>query len=121
MLICRKFQRQSWGSQIRVVKLSHRRVFDCVTHVNISNQGRNKLDPKSKKRTIIVYGEDEFDYRLWDGENKNMIHNRDVTLNERVMYIYMHNTKPNDSKLSDIVYARVDGVPKSLTFESSQL
>jgi hypothetical protein len=87
--------------------------------VHISDQGRNKLDPKSKKCTFIGYGEGEFGYRLCDDENKKMIRSRDVIFNERVMYKGKHNTTTNNSELSEPVYAEVDDVPESPTVESS--
>ena len=52
------------------VNYSHLRVFGCVAYVHISDHGRNKLDPKSKKCTLISYGEDEFGYYIWDDKNK---------------------------------------------------
>ena len=86
--------------------------------MHISDQGRNKLDPKSKKCTFIGYGEDEFGYRLWDDENKKMIRSRNVIFNERVMYKDRHSTSTNDSGLSEPVYVEMDDVPGSPTDES---
>jgi hypothetical protein len=114
-----KIPEEVWSE--KKVKLSHLRVFGCVAYVHISDQGRNKLDPKSKKCTFIGYGEDEFGYRLWDDENKKTIRSRDVIFNERVMYKDRHNTTTTDSKLSEPVFAEVDDVPESPTVESSQL
>ncbi|PNX60087.1 hypothetical protein L195_g060011, partial [Trifolium pratense] len=114
-----KIPEEVWSG--KEVKLSHLRVFGCVAYVHISDQGRNKLDPKSKKCTFIGYGEDEFGYRLWDDENKKIIRSRDVIFNERVMYKDRHNTTTTDSKLSEPVFAEVDDVPESPTVESSQL
>ena len=88
--------------------------------MHISDQGRNKLDPKSKKCTFIGYGEDEFGYRLWDDENKKMIRSRNVIFNERVMYKDRHSTSTNDSGLSEPVYVEMDDVPGSPTDESPQ-
>lgn len=114
-----KIPEEVWSR--KEVKLSHLRVFDCVAYVHISYQGRNKLDPKSKKCTFIGYGEDEFCYRLWDDENKKMIRSRDIILNERVMYKDRHNTTTTNSQFSEPVYVEVDDVPKSPIVESSQL
>lgn len=91
-----KIPEEVWSR--KKVKLSHLKVFGCVVHVHISDQGRNKLDPKSKKCTFIGYGEDEFGYRLWDDDNIKMICNKDVIFNERVMYKDGHNTTTIDSK-----------------------
>ena len=54
--------------------------------MHITDQGRSKFDPRYKKCTFISYDEDEFGYRIWDDENKKVIHSKDVIFNERVMY-----------------------------------
>ena len=82
------------------VKLSHLIVFSCVAYVHISDQGRNKLDPKSKICTFIGYGEDEFGYHIWDDENKKVICSRDVIFNEKVMYKDRHKTDASDLEQS---------------------
>ena len=92
------------------IKLSHLRVFGCVAYVLISDQGRNKLDPKSKKCTFIGYGEDEFGYHLWDDENKKMIRSRDVIFNEKVMYKDKLNTSANNSEQIEPTYAEVEDI-----------
>ena len=111
-----KIPEEVWSG--KEVKLSHLRVFVCVAYVHISDQGRNKLDPKSKKCTFIGYGEDEFGYRLWDDENKKMVRSRDVIFNERVMYKDRLNTTTNNSGLSEPPYVEMDDVPGSPTDES---
>ena len=68
--------------------------------MHISDQGRNKLDPKSKICTFIGYGEDEFGYRIWDDENKKVICNRDVIFNKKVMYKDRHKTDASDLEQS---------------------
>ncbi|KAK0585008.1 hypothetical protein LWI29_022138 [Acer saccharum] len=68
------------------VKLSHLKVFGCVSYVHIGDHARNKLDAKSVKCTLVGYGEDEFGYKLWDDQNRKMIRSRDVVFNEKVMY-----------------------------------
>lgn len=57
-----KIPKEVWSE--KEVKLSHLRVFGYVAYLHISDQGRNKLDPKSKKCTFIDCGEDEFGYRI---------------------------------------------------------
>lgn len=81
--------------------------------MHINGQGRNKLDPKSKKSTFISYGEDEFGYCLWAAKNKNMIHSRDVIFNERVMYKDRHSTNTRDSDVLKYTYVDLDDVPES--------
>lgn len=95
------------------VELSHLKVFGCVAYVHISDQGRNKLDPKSKKCTLIGYGEDEFGYRIWDDENKKVIRSRDVIFNESMMYKDRHKKDASGSEQSEPVFADADDVPDS--------
>ncbi|WVZ04917.1 hypothetical protein V8G54_018263 [Vigna mungo] len=89
-------------------------------YVHISDQGRNKLDRKSKKCTFIGYGEDEFGYRLWDNENQKMIRSRDVIFNEKVMYKDRNNTCNNNSEQSRPVYVEMDDVPETPIIETPQ-
>ena len=101
------------------VKLTHLRVFGCVAYIN--DQGRNKLDPKSKKCTFIGYGENEFGYHLWDNENQKMICSRDLIFNERVMYRDRNDTHTSNPEKSGPIYVEVDDVPKTPIVESPQL
>ena len=73
-----KIPEELWSG--KDIKLSHLKVFGCIEYVHISDQIRNKLDPKSKKCTLIGYGENEFDYYIWDDENKKVIHGHNVIL-----------------------------------------
>ena len=101
------------------MKLTHLRVFGCVAYIN--DQGRNKLDPKSKKCTFIGYGENEFGYHLWDNENQKMICSRDLIFNERVMYRDRNDTHTSNPEKSGPIYVEVDDVPKTPIVESPQL
>lgn len=89
--------------------------------MHINDHGRNKLDSKSKKCTFLDYGEDGFDYCLWDDENKKMIRSRDVIFNERVMYTYRQNTGSSNLNSSGTIYAEVDDVPESPIVDNPQL
>lgn len=89
-----------------------------MTYVHISDQGRNKLDPKSKNFTFINYDEDDFCYRICDDDNKKNICSRYVILNERVMYKDMHNTWTNNPEPSGLVYAYMDDIPESPIVEN---
>ncbi|WVY97098.1 hypothetical protein V8G54_029249 [Vigna mungo] len=111
-----KIPEEVWSG--KEIKLSHLKIFDCVTYVHISDQGRNKLDPKSKKCIFIGYGEDEFGYRLWDNENQKMIRSRDVIFNEKVMYKDKNNTCNNNSEQSRPVYVEMDDFPETPVIET---
>ncbi|WVZ02641.1 hypothetical protein V8G54_023447 [Vigna mungo] len=97
-----KIPEEVWSG--KEIKLSHLKIFDYVAYVHISDQGRNKLDPKSKKCTFIGYGEDEFCYRIWDNENQKTIRSRDVIFNEK--------SRP--------VYVEMDDVPETPIIETPQ-
>jgi hypothetical protein len=68
------------------VNYSFLKTFGCEAFVHIDKENRTKLEYKSKKCTFIGYGVNDFDYRLWDYENKKIIRSRDVIFNEKVMY-----------------------------------
>lgn len=109
-----KIPEEVWSG--KEIKLTHLKVFGCVAYVHISDQGRNKLDPKSKKCTFIGYGEDEFGYRIWDDENKKVIRSRDVIFKEMVMYKDRHNT--SNSGRSETVFVDTNDLPDSPVMES---
>ena len=83
-----KLPEEVWSG--KEIKLSHLKVFGCVAYVHFSDQGRKKLDPKSKVFTFIGYGKDEFGYLIWDDESKKIICARDVIFTKRVMYKDRH-------------------------------
>ncbi|WVZ00646.1 hypothetical protein V8G54_026715 [Vigna mungo] len=113
-----KIPEEVWSG--KEIKLSHLKIFGCVAYVHISDQGRNKLDPKSKKCTFIGYGEDEFGYRLWDNENQKMIRSRDAIFNEKVIYKDRNTTCNNNSEQSRPMYVEMDDVPETPIIETPQ-
>ncbi|KAG6752446.1 hypothetical protein POTOM_044674 [Populus tomentosa] len=68
------------------VRLSHLKVFGCVSYIHIDSDARNKLEAKSKKCFFIGYGDEEFGFRFWDDQNRKIIRSRNVIFNEKVMY-----------------------------------
>ena len=68
------------------VKFSHLKVFGCVSYVHIDSDARSKLDAKSKICFFIGYGDEKFDYRFWDEQNRKIIKSKNVIFNEQVMY-----------------------------------
>ena len=68
------------------VKFSHLKVFDCVSYVHIDYDACSKLDTKFKICFFIGYGDEKFDYRFWDEQNKKINRSRNVIFNKQVMY-----------------------------------
>ena len=63
-----KLPEEVWSG--KKVKFSHLKVFCCVSYVHIDFVTRSKLDAKSKICFFIGYGDEKFDYRFWDEQNK---------------------------------------------------
>lgn len=51
------------------VNYSFLKVFGCLAYVHVDSAVRTKLDSKSQKCYFIGYGDAEFGYRFWDGQN----------------------------------------------------
>ena len=68
------------------VKLSHLRIFGCVSYILTDSNSRDKLDPKARKCYFIGYGSDMYGYRFWDDQTKKVIRSRNVTFNENLFY-----------------------------------
>ena len=60
------------------VPYSHLKVFGCKTFMHLPKEQRSKLDDKETSCIFIGYGDEEFDYRLWDSEKQKIIKSRDV-------------------------------------------
>ena len=61
-------------------------MFGCATYVHIDSTVKGKLDARSKKCFFIGYGENEFGYRFWDDQNRQIVRSKDVIFNEDVLY-----------------------------------
>jgi Integrase core domain/GAG-pre-integrase domain len=57
-----KLHEEIWTG--KEVKLSHLRIFGCISYVHVNTENRSKLDVKSKICTMLGYGGDSFGYRL---------------------------------------------------------
>ena len=68
------------------VKLSHLRIFCCVSYILTDSNSRDKLDPKVRKCYFIGYGSDMYGYRFWDDQNKKVIRSKNVTFNKNLFY-----------------------------------
>ena len=52
----------------KYVPYSHLKVFRCKAFMHVPKEERTKLDDKATSCIFIEYGDEEFDYRLWDSE-----------------------------------------------------
>ena len=64
------------------VPYSHLKVFGCKGFMHVPKEQRLKLDDKATPCIFIGYGDEEFDYMLWDSEKKKTVRRRDVVFHE---------------------------------------
>ena len=64
------------------VPYSHLKVFGYKTFIHVPKEHRSKLDDKATPCIFIRYGDDEFDYRLWDSEKQKIVKSKDVIFHE---------------------------------------
>ena len=57
----------------KVISYRDLKVFDCLAYVHIAKDKRGKIDPKTQPCIFFGYGNDEFDYRLWNLTEKKVI------------------------------------------------
>ena len=50
--------------------------------MHVPKEQRSKLDDKATPCIFIGYGDEEFDYRLWDSEKQKTVRNREVVFHE---------------------------------------
>jgi hypothetical protein len=60
--------------------------FGCASYVHDVSDTQNKLDAKSRKCCFVGYGDEAFNYRFWDDQNRKIIRSRNVTFIEYAMY-----------------------------------
>ena len=62
-------------------------MFGCEAYVHVPREKHNKLEPKSRKRIFMGYGESgKMGYRLWDPEARKIVRSNDVIFNEKKMH-----------------------------------
>lgn len=75
--------------------VSNMRIFGCIAYARIPDALRTKLDNKGKKCRFIGYSENG--YRLWQEEERKLIHSRNVIFDEN-NYNYKTKTKECDTE-----------------------
>ncbi|OMO51796.1 Reverse transcriptase, RNA-dependent DNA polymerase [Corchorus capsularis] len=61
---------------------AHLKVFGCKAFLHVPKEQRSKLDSKVTPCIFVGYGGEEFGYRFWDPEKKNIVRSRDVVFHE---------------------------------------
>ena len=64
------------------VSYDHLKVFGCKAFVHIPQDERLKLDAKTRQCIFLVYGLDEFGYKLFDSIAKKVMRSRNVVFVE---------------------------------------
>ena len=86
------------GKQLTYDRL---RIFGCEAYVFILKGKRTKLASHATKCIFLSYGTDgDFDYRLWDPENKKLIWSNNVVFNEDSIFSKRNQQKRVGKKVS---------------------
>ena len=64
------------------IPYSHLKVFGCKASMHVPKEQRSKLDDKATPCIFIGYGDEEFDYRLWDSKKQKIARSKDVVFHE---------------------------------------
>lgn len=64
------------------ISYSHLRVFSCLAYVHVPKEKRTKLDYKPTPGIFVGYGNENFEYRIWDPERRKIMRSRDVISRE---------------------------------------
>ena len=64
------------------VSYRHLKVLSCLAYGHVAKDKKGKLDLKSSPCIFLGYGDDEFNYRLWNLVEKKVIQSRDVVFME---------------------------------------
>ena len=57
-------------------------MFGCKAFTHVPKEQRSKLDDKETSCIFIRYGDEEFNYRLWDSKKQKIVRSRDVLFHE---------------------------------------
>ena len=97
----------------KYVPYAYLKVFGCKAVMHVPNEQRSKLDDKATLCIFIGYGDEEFDYTLWDSEKQKIDKSRDVVLHE-------HETIEDMEKNVSVAKLTYEGVA-DLTHEQTSL
>ena len=60
------------------VSYSHLRVFGCKTFVHVPKEQRSTLDNKIVPHIFFGYGDEEFEFKVWNPTKNKLVRSRDV-------------------------------------------
>lgn len=72
-------------------------MFGCKSFAHVSKELRQKLDVKSTPCIFIGYGDEEFEYKLWNPVTKKIIRGKDIVFLENQLYTNFAPTKSSSS------------------------
>ena len=87
------------------------KVFGCKTLIHVPKQQKLKLDDEETSCIFIRYGDEEFNYMLWNLEKQKIVRNKDVVFHE-------HETIEDMEKNVSSAKLTYEGVA-NLTFEQT--
>ena len=64
------------------VSYRHLKVFGCLAYVYVAKDKPGKLDLKTHRCIFLGYRDEEFDYRLWNLEEKKVFRSRNIVFME---------------------------------------
>ena len=68
--------------------------------MHVTKDKRGKLNPKTRPCIFLVYGDHEFDYQLWNLEEKKVIRSCDIVLMEEKTIVDWESEKRTTSSVS---------------------
>ncbi|GJR77081.1 retrovirus-related pol polyprotein from transposon TNT 1-94 [Tanacetum coccineum] len=91
-------------------KVSHLRVFGCITYALINSNSRRKLDEKSVKCIFVGYSPQSKAYKLYDPLSGKVLISRDVVFNENASWDFS-----SGKEISGDPIPLIDDVPNGET------
>ena len=92
-----KIPQEVWSG--KEANLSHLKVFGCAAYVLLPKEKRDKLDPKSVKTYFLGYGRNQYGYRCWNPETKEVVRAKNVVFVETDLYKHRQGTSKEVGKM----------------------
>ena len=58
------------------------RVFGCKSFLHVPREQRSKLDDKAIAHVFVGYGDEEFEFKLWNPTKNKLVRSRDVVFQD---------------------------------------